>query len=130
MKAFKLLHRRTLDGTLRSEQVVGKAAITYKEDFPNVAPEWLAAQGYHPLVFTSMEAVLRYLGTFEWPEPHYAGEEIWEVEGEMQPQMPQRATFQSIAAGELHFTGVGHWPPDSAMMTPIRLVRKIKRFPE
>jgi hypothetical protein len=104
---------------LKSLVVDGKAKVQYKIGEWVSAPEWAQKEGYHLLVFDSLEIAKLWKGNIQVF--------IFEVEIKNKiKKMPLSCSYCHVCCGELIPSGVVIWPPGTVMAKKVKLVRRVE----
>ena len=118
MIGYKVLSRVESPYPLKSEFAGGMAEVTYIPEEWVRAPEWLAKQGYHLLVFQSEEEARFWASS---------SQDVWECELEgYTDSLPPRMNLQGLNKGNflyLETTCDEGWPEDTAMARRVKLLQ-------
>lgn len=109
---------------LSSCVVFGLANVEYIPDQWVVAPSFLAVDGYHLTVFSTLDNARKFItdecGAFGMMM------QIWEVEVEgVITNLPPVRSVVHASTGTLGNTFTGAWPPGTAMVKKVMLKRRV-----
>lgn len=126
MKAYKVIARtkdlKRQKYIMYSAVVRDKARVRYKKLGWNVAPKWLAQNGYHLVAFRTIEDAVKF-GLDE----DLVSVDIWEVElmGIIK-KMPPKLDIHQICRGNKEAVPFGDWPEGTIMAKKVKLIKKVK----
>jgi len=119
MRCYKVIS--SVDSSLHSAIVGGKALVTYKPGEFVTAPQHLAQQGYHLLVFADIHSAKDFTDLMS-TGTHV----IWSCECEEEMPLPPICSLFDIHRGRLQPLSVGSWPAGTKMFKRVKLLEMVR----